>query len=87
MWPPGGEEQPCAPVADVQYAPFTVNDGRAARDVAGERPTVGRVVGAVQERRQPGEGVPFMRMPGQVRLGGSADVGAGERHVITSGRR
>lgn len=35
----------------------------------------------------PGEGVPFVRTPGQVRVGGLADVGTGERHVITSGRR
>lgn len=72
---------------DVQDPAPAVDDDSAARDMGGERRTAGRIGGAVQERQQPGEGFPLVRMARQVRLGGGADVVAGERHVVSSGRR
>lgn len=81
----GDERQPSAPVADVQHASITVDDDRAAGDVAGQRGTTARVVDTVQDGQQPGQSLPLIRTPVQIRLGGRTNVGTGGRHVITSG--
>jgi hypothetical protein len=71
-------------VDDVQYALVSVDDDRAASDVAGKSCPAGRVVGPVQDGKQAGQGLSLVRVPSQVAVEGRADVGAGDRHVNTS---
>ena len=52
--PARGEQQPSGLVDDVQYAPVSVDDDRAAGDVAGKSPPAGRVVRPVQDGKQAG---------------------------------
>lgn len=79
------EQQPRRLVADVQHPSITVNDDRAAGHVTRQRCTAGRIAGAVKDNQQVGQGLALLRVSGEVRLDGRTDVGAGGRHVITSG--
>lgn len=82
----GREQKPRDLVVDVQYVTVAVDDDRAAGDVAGESRAAGRVVRAVQDGQQSGQGRSLMRMPSQIAFRGRADVGASDRHVNTSGK-